>query len=68
MEYCLNTKSTNENQEAKQVEKVIKFRLALTSFKHVGIFPEQASNWDYIAECVDKMKTKNPARCHEFVV
>jgi len=24
-------------------------RLALTSFKHVGIFPEQASNWDFIA-------------------
>ena len=27
-------------------------RLALTAFKHVGIFPEQAENWDYI--------TKNP--------
>jgi 23S rRNA (cytosine1962-C5)-methyltransferase len=26
----------------------IKLRLALTSFKHVGIFPEQAPNWDYI--------------------
>ena len=26
----------------------ISCRLALTSFKHVGIFPEQASNWDYI--------------------
>jgi 23S rRNA (cytosine1962-C5)-methyltransferase len=24
------------------------FRLGLTSFKHVGIFPEQAVNWDYI--------------------
>ena len=23
-------------------------RLGLTSFKHVGIFPEQAPNWDYI--------------------
>ena len=23
-------------------------RLGLTSFKHVGVFPEQASNWDYI--------------------
>jgi 23S rRNA (cytosine1962-C5)-methyltransferase len=30
----------------------IKFRLGLTSFKHVGIFPEQASNWDYIYESV----------------
>lgn len=24
------------------------FRLGLTSFKHVGIFPEQANNWDFI--------------------
>ena len=30
----------------------IKFRLGLTSFKHVGIFPEQAENWDYIYDCV----------------
>lgn len=26
----------------------LKFNLSLTSFKHVGIFPEQAANWDYI--------------------
>jgi 23S rRNA (cytosine1962-C5)-methyltransferase len=32
--------------------KKIKFRLALTSFKHVGIFPEQAVNWDYIHDCL----------------
>ncbi|CAN5475931.1 class I SAM-dependent methyltransferase [soil metagenome] len=38
----------------------IKFRLALTSFKHVGIFPEQAVNWDYIAESVSMMKTAPP--------
>jgi 23S rRNA (cytosine1962-C5)-methyltransferase len=25
-----------------------KLRLGLTSFKHVGVFPEQAPNWDYI--------------------
>ena len=23
-------------------------RLGLTSFKHVGVFPEQSSNWEYI--------------------
>ncbi len=28
----------------------IKFRLGMTSFKHVGIFPEQAANWDFIYE------------------
>ncbi len=32
----------------------LKMRLALTSFKHVGIFPEQAANWDFIYDrCVD---------------
>lgn len=28
----------------------IKFKISLSSFKHVGIFPEQAANWDYIAK------------------
>ncbi|MEL6673675.1 MAG: class I SAM-dependent methyltransferase [Bacteroidota bacterium] len=26
----------------------LKFRLGLTAFKHVGVFPEQAINWNYI--------------------
>jgi 23S rRNA (cytosine1962-C5)-methyltransferase len=34
----------------------LSFRLALTSFKHVGIFPEQAVNWDYIAARVQELK------------
>lgn len=38
----------------------IKFRLGLTSFKHVGIFPEQAVNWDYISSCVKRFKTAEP--------
>ena len=33
---------------------ILKFRLGLTAFKHVGIFPEQAENWDYIYDCVTK--------------
>lgn len=28
--------------------KKLQFKLALTSFGHVGIFPEQAENWEYI--------------------
>lgn len=35
------------NQNSKE-EKEIIFRLGLTSFKHVGVFPEQAVNWDVI--------------------
>ena len=31
-------------------EMKLKFRLGLTRFKHVGIFPEQAVNWDFIYE------------------
>jgi 23S rRNA (cytosine1962-C5)-methyltransferase len=38
----------------------IKFRLALTSFKHLGIFPEQAVNWDYITEKIKSFKTTQP--------
>ncbi|MGB1037552.1 MAG: class I SAM-dependent methyltransferase [Bacteroidia bacterium] len=29
-------------------EKSLKMKLNFTQFKHVGIFPEQAANWDYI--------------------
>jgi 23S rRNA (cytosine1962-C5)-methyltransferase len=32
----------------KQAQFELTFKLALSSFKHVGIFPEQATNWDYI--------------------
>ncbi len=38
----------------------IKFRLGLTSFKHVGIFPEQAVNWDYISETVKSFSVGQP--------
>jgi len=41
-------------------ESIIKFRLGLTSFKHVGIFPEQASNWDFIFESIKQMQTPQP--------
>lgn len=38
----------------------IKLRLGLTSFKHVGVFPEQAVNWDYISDTISKFKTPHP--------
>ena len=38
----------------------ISFNLALTGFKHVGVFPEQASNWDYIYQSVIKIKNVQP--------
>ena len=30
----------------------LKFRLGLTSFGHIGVFPEQAVNWDYIYDTI----------------
>lgn len=36
----------------------IKFNLALTKFKHVGIFPEQSVNWDFIYSKISTIKKK----------
>ncbi len=41
-------------------DSTIKFRLGLTSFKHVGIFPEQASNWDFIYDTIKSMSVPQP--------
>lgn len=37
-------------------------RLGLTSFKHVGIFPEQAANWDYIFRQTSDVAAKTGSR------
>jgi 23S rRNA (cytosine1962-C5)-methyltransferase len=38
----------------------LNFKLALSSFKHVGIFPEQASNWDFIQDKIKKLPVATP--------
>ncbi|WP_460955710.1 class I SAM-dependent methyltransferase [Spirosoma litoris] len=38
----------------------LKFKLALTTFKHVGLFPEQADNWEYIYQKVKAISTNTP--------
>jgi len=58
IDYTLRNGSSSNQSTANS--RNLKFRLALTSFKHVGIFPEQAVNWDYIAESVSMMKTSSP--------
>jgi 23S rRNA (cytosine1962-C5)-methyltransferase len=35
-------------------------RLGLTSFRHIGVFPEQAPNWDFIYDNVISSKLPNP--------
>lgn len=37
-------------------------RLAMTSFKHVGIFPEQAANWNFIYDNCTSLKEKRQPR------
>jgi len=39
-----------------EMEAPITLRLGLTSFKHVGVFPEQAVNWDYIYNSIKSCK------------
>ncbi len=38
--------------------KQIRMRLGLTSFKHVGVFPEQAENWNFIFERVQSLSKR----------
>ena len=38
----------------------LKFRLGMTSFKHVGLFPEQAANWNFIYDKVKSMPFQKP--------
>lgn len=45
--------------EEKEQKKIF-MRLGLTSFKHIGIFPEQAVNWEFIYSSVKKIKSSQP--------
>jgi 23S rRNA (cytosine1962-C5)-methyltransferase len=38
----------------------LSFRLGLTSFKHVGLFPEQAENWEFIYSSIKQLRTATP--------
>jgi 23S rRNA (cytosine1962-C5)-methyltransferase len=40
--------------------KNLNMRLGMTSFKHVGIFPEQAANWDFSITAMEKMQIEKP--------
>ena len=52
--------SQSDSNRISNLRSQISFRLGLTSFKHVGIFPEQASNWDYIFDTVKAMTVPQP--------
>ena len=44
----------------------LRFRLGLSSFKHVGIFPEQAPNWQFIYDQTLQLKTPKPKILNMF--
>lgn len=58
----LNKKSLHEQWTVTYRNEYMNFRmrLGLTSFKHVGIFPEQAPNWDYIYQTVKNLNVEKP--------
>lgn len=51
-QWKVNYELGTKNAELKKIQ----FRLGLTSFKHVGVFPEQAVNWDAIANFHSKLE------------
>ncbi len=38
------------------------FALKPMGFKHTGLFPEQAANWDWFSDIIKRAKTKEPGR------
>jgi len=47
-------------------EMSLKFRLGLTGFKHVGIFPEQAVNWNFIYDTIKQTNEEQPSVLNLF--
>lgn len=44
----------------------LSLKCSLTSFKHVGIFPEQAANWDYLDEKLRALRIERPTVLNLF--
>lgn len=40
----------------------VRFHGRFTSFRHVGVFPEQAAHWAYMAEQIRAARKQNPSR------
>jgi 23S rRNA (cytosine1962-C5)-methyltransferase len=55
--------------EMKRPNYRIKYKLSLSSFKHVGAFPEQAANWDFLFSQLSEIQLKtgkNPSVLNLF--
>jgi 23S rRNA (cytosine1962-C5)-methyltransferase len=40
----------------------LRMRLGLTGFKHIGVFPEQADNWNFIYDRIVKFRQENKGK------
>ena len=63
---CSGTGTAEEAAAAKILAECdgadLHLRLGLTAFKHVGVFPEQAPNWDFIYRQVARLRANNIKR------
>jgi len=50
-------RNTLQNDSWNIAYKDLQFKLELTSFKHLGIFPEQVINWDFLTSNLNSSKT-----------
>ena len=39
-----------------------RFKIKPMGFKHTGLFPEQAANWDFVSEVISRARAKQPSR------
>lgn len=56
-----NRKPTMPDKWFSQIQRPgyrLKYKLSLSSFKHVGLFPEQAANWDFLWERLTTQKAE----------
>lgn len=42
------------------LDKPLHFRLAMTAFKHIGLFPEQTANWQFIHQRTQRLSAPAP--------
>lgn len=58
IEFLQNNKECNNDNLI--LTKELTFNLKPFSFKHTGLFPEQATNWDWFSKLILKKRAKNP--------
>ncbi len=54
--------SNNANASFEVERKGLRFSLKLMGFKHTGLFPEQAVNWEWFSSIIKEALNNNPSR------